>query len=181
MLVAEILLSATLATKVEPVYEELLRRYPDFESLANAEADELAALIEPLGLHNRRANALVKLGERLSGKPIPEDVDDIRELPWVDYYVANAVRCFGAGERRPIVDTNVTRVYNRVFDRDFTDSEDQEAWNYAERMLPDEEFRRFNLALLDLGAAICTSTNPNCEECPMANICSYYQTERVEN
>ena len=55
MLIAEILLSVTLAAKVEPVYHEFLNRYPDFESLAEADVHELADLLEPLGLQNRVA------------------------------------------------------------------------------------------------------------------------------
>jgi A/G-specific adenine glycosylase len=178
ILVAEILLSATLASKVEPVYKEILEKYPDFQALSGADVDKLASIIQPLGLQNRRARALVDLGEQLSGQPVPESIDELRELPWVDHYVANAVRCFGAGERRPIVDTNVVRVYNRVFDEDFTGSEDKTAWSFAWEMLPEDEFQRFNLALLDLGAEICTSSNPDCEECPLAEFCNYYQLKQ---
>lgn len=109
---------------------------------------------------------------------IPESVDDLKtRLSYVGDYAANATACFGYGERRPIVDTNVVRIYNRVFGLDH-DSQDDAMWKLAESLLPQNRFDTYNLALLDLGAEICTSRSPNCEICPLSDECEYYDRER---
>lgn len=175
VLIAEILLSATLAKKVADIYPRFTDEYPDPMTLAEADVEEMAHLLEPLGLHNRRAQALVKLGGILREGEIPQEASELRKLPWLDYYGANALLCFGFGERRPIVDTNVTRVFNRAFGTDFEGSEDMIAWTFAEEVLPEQDYGRFNLALLDFGAAVCTASNPKCEMCPISYFCDYYQ------
>jgi A/G-specific adenine glycosylase len=179
VLIAEILLGATTAAKVESVHPRFVKEYPDFETLAAADVDEVARILRPLGLQNRRARALVKLSEELRDTEIPKDVSQLCDLPWIGNYGANALLCFGFGERRPIVDTNVTRILNRVFDLELGGSEDEAAWTIAEEVLPGADFQRFNLALLDFGAAICTASNPKCDVCPMSGFCDFYQSERA--
>lgn len=178
LLIAEILLQQTLAAKVPPVYEEFLSQYPTPDELAEADPDNVATLLNPLGLQNRKANALVKTGQliRDQGK-VPQTWEELSDLPFVGKYGANAVLCFGFGERRPIVDVNVVRIYNRVFGRDFEDDRDDRAWGFASKMLPETNYQQYNLALLDHGATICLSENPACEECPVNSICQYYESE----
>lgn len=173
VLVAEVLLGATMATKVESLYAEFLDRYPDFESLAEADVDELANLLEPLGLQNRRAKAFGKIGQRYRDEPLPQDLDQLLELPYVGPYAANATLCFAFGERRPILDTNVAQIYERAFDVEL-DVESPESWAFAEAMLPETEVRRYNLALLDFGAKVCVSGTPKCEVCFFTHLCRYY-------
>lgn len=177
ILVAEVLLQQTLAKKVSPVYEEFLAHHPTPEQLAEADPERVATLLEPLGLQNRKASALVKTGKRLRELgEVPRSIDELSELPFVGLYGANAILCFGFGERRPIVDVNVVRIYNRVFGHDFEDDRDECAWEFAEEMLPETDFQRYNLALLDHGASICVSENPRCDECPVNAICQYYES-----
>lgn len=174
VLVAEVLLSATLATKVGPVYRRVISDYPNGETLGKADQKEIANILKPLGLQNRRAEALVSLGDNLAGRKVPANIGKLRDLPWVDRYIANAVLCFAFDRPRPIVDTNVARVYNRMFDKNFGGSEDAAAWEFAEAMIPDSDVRLFNFALLDLGGTICID-NPRCSICPASEVCHYYQ------
>lgn len=178
VLVAEVLLQQTLASKVVPVYEELLDRYPGPAEIADADSDEVTDLLEPLGFHNQRARALVENGRLIRDEGMPESVEDLKNnLNYVGDYAANATACFGYGERRPVVDTNVVRIYERLFDLNLNPQEEA-TWEFAESFLPQTEFVKYNLTLLDLGAKICTSTSPNCEECPLSNECEYYGRER---
>jgi A/G-specific adenine glycosylase len=173
--IAEILLGATQAQKVDPIYKEFVSRYPDFETLSEANVDELARLLEPLGLHNRRARAFAEIADELAEDKIPHDIEELQELPYVGNYAAAATLCFGFGEPVPIVDSNVTRVYNRAFGLDLN-PESETAWEFAQRILPEEKVQLYNFALLDFGAAICTSGNPNCEICFYSDDCTYYQS-----
>jgi len=129
ILIAEILLQKTAAEKVEPVYREFLSTYPGLEELAVADRSELADIIYSLGLQNKRSEALVTIGRMLRGDSVPDDVNRLLELPYVGRYAANATLCFAFGEPRSIVDANVVRVYNRIFDTDF-DYRDEEVWGF---------------------------------------------------
>jgi A/G-specific adenine glycosylase len=177
ILIAEILLQKTAAEKVEPVYEEFLATYPTLEELAAAERNELADIIYSLGLQNQRSKALVSIGQALRSSGVPDDAERLLELPYVGRYAANATLCFAFGEPRPIVDANVVRVYNRIFDTDF-DYRDEEAWQFAEEVLPEADAWEFNLAILDFAAEICAPKTPNCEECFFTDRCGYYRLLR---
>lgn len=172
VLVAEVLLQRTFADKVEPVYGALLEEYPTPAALGAASETEVASLIEPLGLQNKRAAALIEIGQSIADDGVPSTVDELKELSHVGDYAANATLCFGFDERRPIVDTNVVRVYERAFDVSL-DANDPESWAFAESMLPEAQYQGYNLALLDLGAMICTPTDPACGRCPVADCCAY--------
>lgn len=177
VLIAEILLQKTAAEKVEPIYEEFLSTYPSLAELAEADRDELADIIYSLGFQNQRSKALVSIGQTLRDSGIPDDADRLLELPYVGRYAANATLCFAFGEPRPIVDANVVRVYSRIFDADF-DYRDEEAWEFAEKVLPEAFAWKFNLAILDFAAVLCAPKTPRCEECFFTEQCSYYRSRR---
>lgn len=124
--VAEILLSKTPVFKVKPLYETFLDRYPTLSHLEATDKEELSSLLHPPGLQNRRAAALIKIGRKLSDNGILESEEELLELPYVGKYAANATFCFAFGHHRPIVDSNVIRIYNRVFDVGITNPEFEE-------------------------------------------------------
>lgn len=177
VLVAEILLQRTLAQKVVPVYKELISRWPTPEELAVTDVGEVSDVLEPLGLQNRRAKALVEIGRRLSKSGVPRSEEELLDLPFVGRYAANATLCFAFGESCPVVDVNVVRIYGRVFGSDWESDQDIRAWEFAEEMLPDGQTQECNLSLLDFGAAVCTSSNPSCSVCPLTEICEFFQTD----
>lgn len=177
ILIAEILLQKTAAEKVEPIYVEFLSTYPSQAELAEADRDELADIIHSLGFQNQRSKALVSIGQALRGSGVPDDAERLLELPYVGRYAANATLCFAFGEPRPIVDANVVRVYNRIFDTDF-DYRDEATWQFAEKILPEADAQDFNLVILDFAAEICAPKTPNCEECFFTEQCSYYRSTR---
>jgi len=177
ILIAEILLQKTAAEKVEPIYEEFLSTYPSLAELAEADRDKLADIIYSLGFQNQRSKALVSIGQTLQDSGVPDDADRLLELPYVGRYAANATLCFAFGEPRPIVDANVVRVYNRIFDTDFN-YRDEATWQFAAEVLPEDDAWKFNLAILDFAAEICAPKTPNCEECFFTDRCSYYRSLR---
>lgn len=179
ILVTEILLQRTLAQKVVPVYENFFARWSTLEEIADAEVDEVADVLEPLGLQNRRARALVEIGKRLSQSGVPRSNAELLELPFVGRYAAAATLCFAFGEARAVVDVNVVRIYGRVFGFNWESDQDSHAWEFAEEMLPDDQAQEYNIALLDFGAAMCTASNPSCSVCPLSGICEYFQKENA--
>lgn len=176
MFIAEFFLSRTRPDVVEPIYEMFLERYPDIEALEDADADELAEVIRPLGLQNRRATALVEIADAVDGA-LPETVDGLLELPRVGPYVANATLCFGQSEPRPIVDRNVKRVYGRVFGDDWPKTQTAQ-YEFARTLLPEADARLYNLALLDFPSVTCTAIDPDCGSCFASLRCEYYQEQK---
>ncbi len=178
VLIAEIMLKQTRSPTVHEIYVEFIEEYPTLEDLAEADRDELIDIIQPLGLYNYRADAFMEIADRASDGGLPEDEAELSDLPQVGPYVLNATLFFGFGEERPIMDTNVERIYGRVFGDDGVDAFDEdELWAFSEELLPEGEARRYNLALLDFGYSICTHSSPSCEECFASEYCDYYQNQ----
>lgn len=179
VLIAEILLKQTRSPTVHEIYVEFIEKYPTLEELAQADREELIEILRPLGLYNYRSDAFMEIAERAVESGIPESEDELRDFPQVGPYVLNATLCFGFGEERPIMDTNVERIYGRLFQNDGVDEFDEaELWKLAEQMLPEGEARQYNLALLDFGYSICTHSSPSCEECFASEYCDYYQNQK---
>lgn len=174
VLIAEILLQRTAAEKVEPIYDEFLKRYPSPSVLSKADVSEVADGLKPLGLHNKRSTAPVRIGDLLSERAVPQSKGELLELPFVGRYAANATLCFAYNRRRPIVDRNVVRVYERAFGVDL-DYRDDESWAFGERLLPDTDYRRYNLAVLDFAAEICTARSPSCTRCFFKQDCAFFR------
>lgn len=178
VLVAEVLLQKTLAAKVPAVYREFLDRFPNLRDLSKADADEIADLLEPLGFQNQRAKALVDIGDEFADEGVPTDQEALSEPRYIGPYATNAVLCFAFDLRRAVVDANVVRIYNRAFGFDFS-AQQNAAWELAQWMLPEKDYQRFNLALVDYGAAVCISGEPRCEECFFTDDCEYFASQKT--
>jgi A/G-specific adenine glycosylase len=149
VLVSEVMLQQTQVARVVPRWEAWLARWPTAEALAAAPVAD--ALREWVGLgYNRRAVRLWEACRAVASSGWPSD---LRELPGVGPYTADAVRAFALDERVVPVDTNVARVFGRLG-----------------RSLdgPPE----LGHALMDLGATVCTARAPRCEVCPVASWCA---------
>lgn len=171
--VAEFFLTQRPAENVASVYPEFLRRYPSLDDLDTATQDELVEFIRPLGFYNLRAEALTQIAAEYD--TLPETVDELVALPRVGTYVANATLCFARGLPRPIVNRNVDRVYGRVFGTRWPDTREEQI-DFAADLIPEDTPRRYNLTLLDFGAAVCTP-DPSCEICFATEHCEYYRDE----
>ena len=183
-LIAELLLQRTRAEQVVPVYTELCRRYASPKALASASTAEIATLLKPLGLH-WRVPLVRKLSTELAAKgSVPRKPDLLLALPGVGAYACAAYLSLHAGIRAPIVDSNVVRLYGRLFGLAVGPETRRKKWfiELAEKMTPQRQFKSYNYALLDFTRAICTPT-PRCGLCPLVDICEYgaktQQTVRV--
>lgn len=170
--VAEFFLTQTPAKNVAEVYPAFLERFPSLRAIRDTPEAELVATIEPLGFHNMRGEALKQVAAE--HESLPETSEALQDLPRVGPYVANASLCFALERRLPIVDRNVVRVYQRVFDDAFPSGE-VARMEFARDALPDTgaEARIYNLALLDFGATVCRKQSPDCATCFASDYCAY--------
>ena len=146
ILVSEVMLQKTQASRVVPRYLAWLERWPTADALAAAPTAEVIREWQGLG-YNRRALNLQRAARFVAAHGWPED---LTELPGVGRYTADAVACFALGRPALPVDVNVRRVQER------TDA----AFDHTCAQ-----------ALMDLGATICIARVPRCGECPLAEGC----------
>ena len=167
ILVSEFMLQQTQVSRVLDFYPRFLKRFPTIETLARARPKTVREAWDGMGYYARAANlhALAKQVEE-TGYRIPDDPEDLRTLPGVGPYTAGAVACFAYEKPVPTVDTNVRRVLERAFGS-------KDVWKLAEKLVPKKGERawRFNQALMELGALVCTARKPKCPECPVRSDC----------
>lgn len=179
ILVAEIMLQQTNADKVEPVYTNFVKQYPNVTALAQARLKTLGNILKPLGLSYKAAR-LQNIARQLvaeHGGEVPSAEEALLTLPGVGRYIANAVLCFAYAKKVALVDVNMIRLYKRVFgfrSQKKRPREDHEVWEFAGDLVPERNFREYNLALLDFGARVCTLKKPQCTRCPINRICLFY-------
>ncbi len=172
VLVSEVMLQQTPAARVVGPWRAFLDRYPTPAALAAAPLAEVLTAWRGLGYHRRARDlqrAAVALVERHGGR-VPGGVEELRALAGVGEYTARAVAAFAFGARVAVVDTNVARVLARaVAGRPLAP---REAHAEATALLGRRDPRRFNQAMIDLGARHCAA-RPRCGDCPLARVCAW--------
>ena len=161
--VSEIMLQQTRVETVRDYYRRWLREFPTLAALARAPVTRVLKLWEGLGYYSRPRN-LHRAARQIRGR-VPETVAELQQLPGIGRYTAGAIASIAFGQRAPVVDGNVARVFTRVFAR--TDRH----WELAEVLLPARNCGDFNQALMELGALVCLPVQPRCEKCPLRNVC----------
>jgi A/G-specific adenine glycosylase len=172
VLVSEVMLQQTQTSRVIDPWKGFLNAFPTPASCARAPLSEILRLWSGLGYH-RRAKALHDAAMMIRdefGGAVPASVADLRRLPGVGEYTANAVASFAFGRNVAVVDTNVGRVLARAVANRTLSVND--ARSTANELLPRNDAASFNQAMLDLGAQYCTAT-PRCQTCPVARVCRW--------
>lgn len=177
--ITEILLQRTRGDAVEGVYHEFFDRFPDYRALANSSEDDIGDAVYTLGLVNHRTRSLKEAAMHCSDHGgVPDTLEGLKQ-PWrVGDYSARACQLFARGEPLALVDANFGRVFGRVLPYDLPRQphKSDEFYAFLDVLVPAKSglARAFNLAVLDLGALICTPSNPLCQRCPLKSTCNYY-------
>jgi A/G-specific adenine glycosylase len=180
---SEIMLQQTRVDTVVPYFQRFLQRYPDVRALAAAEIDDVLHLWSGLGYY-RRARQLHATAREVTaryGGVFPADGEALRSLPGIGAYTAGAIASIAYGRREPLVDGNVARVLSRLEGVDEpikSPAAVRRVWAIAARLLPEEAPGRFNEALMELGALVCTPRDPHCSACPVERFCVARATGR---
>jgi A/G-specific adenine glycosylase len=180
VLVSEVMLQQTQASRVIPAFERFVARFPSVSALALAPRSEIVRVWSGLG-YNRRAVALSEAARaviRDHGGRIPSVPEDLERLPGVGPYTAAAVASLAFGEPVAAVDTNVRRVVARaLLGVDGAEASARVVADAAGRWLDRRDPGGFNQALMDLGREICRPV-PRCEACPLASECTFRRIPR---
>jgi A/G-specific adenine glycosylase len=179
VLVSEFMLQQTPVARVLPAYDAWLARWPTPATLAAEPAGEAVRMWGRLGYPRRalRLHACAQALVERHGGGVPADVDALLALPGVGAYTARAVAAFAYGQRVPVVDTNVRRVVARAVGGAAEPGPPSTTRDLAavEALLPREPARaaRFSVAVMELGALVCTARAPRCADCPLRTACAW--------
>ena len=177
VLIAEVLLKRTTARAAARAYGPFTASFPDLQSLRMASLSEVEQSLKAIGLYRQRARGLKEIAEYFTeqvGGHIPSDLASLLRAPHVGPYAARAVLSFGYRLPAAVVDSNVRRVYGRLFrDRLGPTPSLLHIQALADAVLPRDSHREFNWALLDLGATVCRYDKPRCGVCPLERLCSH--------
>ena len=187
VMVSEFMLQQTPVSRVLPVYEQWLTRWPRPADLAAAPSGEAVRAWGRLG-YPRRAlrlhGAAVAITERHGGD-VPTDHTQLLALPGIGEYTAAAVASFAYGQRHAVLDTNVRRVFARAvtgvqYPPNATTAAERKL---ARALLPDDEHTaaRWAAASMELGALVCTARNETCHRCPIAGQCAWRLAGKPEH
>lgn len=178
VLVSEVMLQQTPVVRVLPVWQEWMARWPTPSDLASAPLGDVLRAWGRLG-YPRRALRLHETAqvvtERYAGT-VPATEAQLGTLPGIGRYTAAAVAAFAYGAHTAPVDTNIRRVLARVVTGVALPAPSATAaeWALAEACLPSPELSpQWNIAVMELGALICTQRTPRCDQCPLATTCTW--------
>jgi A/G-specific adenine glycosylase len=177
---SEVMLQQTRVDQATPYFERFTTAFPTLQSLAAADLDEVLRLWEGLGYYSRARNlhrAVREVVARYDGR-VPDEPTAFRELPGVGAYTAAAVLSLAYGAPLAALDGNVIRVLARVFA--IPDDVGRAAVRnrlqaLASHLLDERQPGRFNEAVMELGATVCTPRSPDCAACPLAPVCAARQ------
>lgn len=179
VLVSEVMLQQTPVARVEPVWREWLARWPEPADLAAEAPGEAVRAWGRLGYPRRalRLHACALALTEEHGGQVPADYGALLALPGVGQYTAAAVGAFAFGLRTTVVDTNIRRVQARAVRGKALPAPSLSAleMQLAEQLLPQDPAvaARWSVAVMELGALVCTARAPACTECPLRSRCAW--------
>ncbi|WP_425560292.1 A/G-specific adenine glycosylase, partial [Kineococcus glutinatus] len=181
VLVSEVMLQQTPVTRVLPRWREWMQRWPRPADLAADSPGEAVRHWQSLGYPRRALRlhaAATAIVERHGGE-VPDDHAALLALPGVGAYTAAAVASFAFRQRHAVVDTNVRRVLARAVTgaADAAPALSAAETRLASTLLPagPEEAATWGVAVMELGALVCTARVARCTTCPLATTCAWHR------
>jgi len=176
---SEIMLQQTQVTTVIPYFNKFVKKYQTITDLANADIDEILKLWEGLGYYSRARN-LHKTAQIISwdfASKFPATISGLMALPGIGRSTAGAILSLAFQIPAAILDGNVKRVLTRYHALPGWPGDtktEKKLWAIAEKYTPSLQIRNYTQAIMDLGATLCTRSNPSCSKCPLNSDCVAY-------
>ncbi|SFK87534.1 A/G-specific adenine glycosylase [Proteiniphilum acetatigenes] len=182
--ISEIILQQTRVVQGRDYYFRFIGRFPNVESLAVAEEDEVLKLWQGLGYYTRARNvhAAAKQVMTTFNGIFPSTYPDIISLRGVGEYTAAAIASIAFNEPYAVVDGNVFRVISRLFGIALsihTSEGKKIIREMAQSLLDPQDPGKYNQAVMDFGALVCTPAQPRCIDCVLQDYCTALAENRV--
>lgn len=182
---SEIILQQTRVIQGTPYYLIFSSNYPDIQSFANANLDEILKKWQGLGYYSRARNMHTCAQEVLEqyGGTFPNNYQSLLKLKGIGKYTAGAIASISFNEAVPAIDGNAYRVYSRLFGI-YLDTLASSSFSYffdiGKKIIDQNAPGDFNQAIMELGATICAPKNAKCDQCPIIHLC-YANAQKVTN
>jgi A/G-specific adenine glycosylase len=171
--ISEIMLQQTQVKTVIPYFKNFIKKFPSQKKLSEASEDQVLAAWSGLGFYRRARNifATKEIIKINYGNRFPNEFQQIIELPGIGKSTAGAIMSLAYLDPYPILDGNVKRVISRFLKKDSDLLKEAELWKLSQEMLSRDDCFSYTQGIMDLGATICTPSNPSCSECPVNSQC----------
>ncbi len=177
VMVSEFMLQQTPVARVLPKWNEWMQRWPTPAELAIATPAQVITAWGRLGYPRRalRLHESAKIIARDFNNEVPESEEVLRSLPGIGDYTAAAISAFAFGANTLVMDVNIRRVLVRVLDGKEHPTSSPTVRERESRLaiLPRRNADNWAAATMELGALICTSKNPSCNDCPIISQCKW--------
>jgi A/G-specific adenine glycosylase len=177
VMVSEFMLQQTPVSRVLPVYEAWIERWPTPADLVKASTGDAVRAWGRLGYPRRalRLHAAATAIVADHGGEVPDSYDELLALPGIGEYTAAAVASFAFKQRHAVLDTNVRRVFARIVSGEQFPAPSLTAAerDLAASLMPKHDAHRWAASTMELGALICTARAPVCSRCPVADLCEW--------
>ena len=174
LLVATILSAQCTDKRVNQVTPKLFARYKDARAYADADPDELEKLIHTTGFFRNKTRSILGLGRSLGerhGGEVPQEMEDLVQLPGVGRKTANVLRGSWFGLPGIPVDTHVKRLSGRLA---LTDETDPVKIEFAlQKVFPEKDWTFASHALIWHGRRVCDARRPECDRCALRPDCPF--------
>jgi endonuclease III len=177
ILIGTILSARTRDENTTKAVSSLFQKYKDAKELADADIDEIRAIIRSVGFYNVKAMSIKRVSklivEKFNGN-VPHDIEHLLQLPGVGRKTANCVLAYGFNTAAIPVDVHVHRISNRLGLVSTSTAEQTEI--DLSLAIDRKHWLKINQTFVMYGQNICTPIKPKCKLCDLKNMCKYYQS-----
>lgn len=181
--ISEIMLQQTQVKTVVPYFKNFITKFPSQRKLSEASEDQIMAAWSGLGFYRRARNifATKEIIKNNYRNRFPKDFQQIIELPGIGKSTAGAIMSLAYLDPHPILDGNVKRVISRFLKKELDLIKEAELWKLSKEMVNRDDCFSYTQGIMDLGATICSPSNPSCGECPISSQClSAFKVDAVK-
>lgn len=176
VLIRTILSQRTRDENTDQATLKLFNKYPDMEDVALAPQDKLEKLVKSAGFYRVKSKRIKEVSHILMDDyngVVPDTMEELLKLPGVGRKTANCVLVYAFEKPAIPVDTHVHRISNRL---GMVNSKEPDKTELElEKIIPKTYWIELNDLMVQFGQDICRPIGPKHEECPLAEICDYYQ------
>ena len=178
---SEFMLQQTQVKTVIPYFKVFLDNFPTLKSLSLSNETRVLKLWEGLGYYRRARNLLAtsKILANVHNFKLPKNLIDIKKLPGIGDYTANALLAFVHNHPTIAIDGNVKRVFSRILNKNESKIDfNRLIENNKKIFFKIKRNSDFAEALIEFGALICKPKEPQCSNCTINKMCKYFKSDK---
>ena len=182
--ISEIMLQQTVVSAATPYFMAWMSRFPTFSHVAFAPEEEILRLWEGLGYYSRARNirrtALILVSE--GRRTLPSTYRELCSLPGIGNNTARAILSLAFGQKYPVLDANVRKIFMRIFlEEEWTKETAARTDRFIREGMKHYHPGRVNEALMQFGQSVCLRKKARCTVCPLSCCCEAYRSGREDS